>query len=428
VFSGLSSAAIGQGVPFAGSTIDSTFSGDCKAIGDIDGDGKGDAIVGGSALFWFESGANFARRTIRASVVYQEFTTDMQAADVDGDGDIDVIVGDGNSTGNILWFVNPRLNPPAGLGSDPRVAANWTYRVIGTHGQTVHDVEVADLDNDGRLDIVTSGHGFTHIWKQNSPTSWTERNLSSMAGAGVSIGDIDRDGFKDIATPRGWIRNPHTITTGTWTLNVINQATTGDECLVVDLNGDGRLDLMTCDAHNRDAMVWFEAPATATSATWTKRTIDSSMGAHHPEAADFDRDGRMDILMGLELQDLSIYFNIAGSTPSFVKSQLAADYGHNARAGDLNGDQMPDVLACDYIGNPLVRIYLNQGVTPPPTCWANCDQSEGAPVLTANDFQCFVDRFAAGNSWANCDGSTVNPILTANDFQCFLDRFVAGCQ
>ena len=60
-------------------------------------------------------------------------------------------------------------------------------------------------------------------------------------------------------------------------------------------------------------------------------------------------------------------------------------------------------------------------------CYANCDCSAVTPVLTANDFQCFLNLFAAGDPGANCDGSSVPPILTANDFQCFLNRFAAGC-
>ncbi len=60
-------------------------------------------------------------------------------------------------------------------------------------------------------------------------------------------------------------------------------------------------------------------------------------------------------------------------------------------------------------------------------CYGNCDSSSGSPVLTANDFQCFLNRFAASDSWANCDGSTGAPTLTSNDFQCFLNAFAQGC-
>jgi hypothetical protein len=60
-------------------------------------------------------------------------------------------------------------------------------------------------------------------------------------------------------------------------------------------------------------------------------------------------------------------------------------------------------------------------------CYANCDGSVASPILNANDFQCFLNAFAAALAYANCDGSTAIPILNANDFQCFLNAFAAGC-
>ena len=59
--------------------------------------------------------------------------------------------------------------------------------------------------------------------------------------------------------------------------------------------------------------------------------------------------------------------------------------------------------------------------------YANCDGSTGTPALTANDFQCFINKYAANESYANCDGSTGTPALTANDFQCFIDSYASGC-
>jgi hypothetical protein len=60
-------------------------------------------------------------------------------------------------------------------------------------------------------------------------------------------------------------------------------------------------------------------------------------------------------------------------------------------------------------------------------CYANCDFSSLVPFLNVNDFICFNERFAAGDSAANCDQSTVPPVLNANDFICFLNAFAAGC-
>jgi hypothetical protein len=62
-----------------------------------------------------------------------------------------------------------------------------------------------------------------------------------------------------------------------------------------------------------------------------------------------------------------------------------------------------------------------------PGCYANCDQSAAAPVLNANDFVCFLNRYVAGDDYANCDGSSGTPPLTANDFVCFLSQYAIGC-
>jgi len=409
-------------IPFATQVIDAQNSGDCKALGDIDLDGKADPIVGGSSLSWYESGAGFAKRMIRFHPLHKEFTTDCQAVDLDGDSDIDIVIGDGAGTNNILWYDNPLRNSPHGVTGDPRIGGDWVVHAIGTHGATVHDIEVADLDNDGVKEVVTSGHGFTHVWKR-SGSGWIDSDLSSQAGQGVFLGDVDRDGMVDVATPTGWIRNPGDIVSGTWQKFAVSQAVTGDECLLADLDGDGRLDLITCDAHNRSAFDWFQQPAIATSAAWTRRVIDNAMGSHHLEAADFNRDGRMDILAGLELSEIAVYLNPGGSPPTFFKQTIGGT-GHNARRGDINGDGFQDILACDYIGHPPVRVYINQSVM---ACYANCDGSTGQSLLTAGDFMCFLNSFVAGEGYANCDESATVPVLNAMDFQCFLGKFVAGC-
>jgi carboxypeptidase A2/carboxypeptidase A1 len=63
-------------------------------------------------------------------------------------------------------------------------------------------------------------------------------------------------------------------------------------------------------------------------------------------------------------------------------------------------------------------LYIANYLTP---CYPDCD---GAGGLTANDFQCFLNAYAGGQSYADCDGAGG---LTANDFQCFLDSYVSGC-
>ncbi len=88
------------------------------------------------------------------------------------------------------------------------------------------------------------------------------------------------------------------------------------------------------------------------------------------------------------------------------------------------GNGNPTLDAAEFIRVDLCQ-FLPGGCG--SACYPNCDGSSGSPLLTSNDFQCFLDRFAAGESYANCDASTGSPTLTANDFQCFLNAFAAGC-
>jgi hypothetical protein len=72
-------------------------------------------------------------------------------------------------------------------------------------------------------------------------------------------------------------------------------------------------------------------------------------------------------------------------------------------------------------------MYTVVAELPAGACYPNCDGSSSTPVLSANDFACFLNRFAAADEWANCDGSTASPALSANDFVCFLSKFAGGC-
>lgn len=71
-----------------------------------------------------------------------------------------------------------------------------------------------------------------------------------------------------------------------------------------------------------------------------------------------------------------------------------------------------------------------------PICYANCDDSSVPPILSVDDFVCFIDRFAGAQAlphpqqvvhYANCDGSMTKPVLNVDDFTCFINAFAQGC-
>jgi hypothetical protein len=63
----------------------------------------------------------------------------------------------------------------------------------------------------------------------------------------------------------------------------------------------------------------------------------------------------------------------------------------------------------------------------PWSCYPNCDHSFTTPFLNINDYVCFQNKFASGDTYANCDNSTTPPVLSVNDFICFISAYVAGC-
>ena len=65
------------------------------------------------------------------------------AADINGDGHLD-IVASGYGSGKVVWFEN---------SGDPRKTP-WKMHVVKENWRTVNQVLVADLDGDGRLDVI----------------------------------------------------------------------------------------------------------------------------------------------------------------------------------------------------------------------------------------------------------------------------------
>jgi hypothetical protein len=82
---------------------------------------------------------------------------------------------------------------------------------------------------------------------------------------------------------------------------------------------------------------------------------------------------------------------------------------------------------CAPVAVPQDLYFELVGTTSGPACYANCDNSTTVPFLNVLDFNCFLNRFSAGDSYANCDNSTIPPTLNVLDFNCFLNRFSAGC-
>ncbi|MFB3825650.1 MAG: FG-GAP repeat domain-containing protein [Bryobacteraceae bacterium] len=336
-------------IPFAKHTLDLGANEAC-AVADVNGDGKPDIISGEN---WYE-GPKWVKHKFRTLNFANNYIDDFAdlPLDVNGDGRIDVV--------SVAWFAR-RLFWHENPG---RAAGEWKEHEIDAGAPTEFALLV-DLDNDGKARELLPQFG-----PVKQPLAWYEvkdgkfvKHVASPQGYGhgIGAGDVNGDRRTDILTPKGWLEAPADPRAGEWKFHpAFNLESTGF-MYIVDVNGDGRGDLITSYAHNYGI---FWAPQTAEGTFGKPVTIDDSWSQPHAVTlADLNGDKQPELITGKrfmahngkdpgEREPLGVYWyewrKDAQGRVEWVKHVL--DYSTRTGGGmqitvaDLDRDGDPDIV------------------------------------------------------------------------------------
>jgi hypothetical protein len=220
---------------------------------------------------------------------------------------------------------------------------------------------LVDLNNDGKAEELLPQFG-----SDKAPLTWWELRDGAMIkhtaspksyGHGIGAGDINKDGRNDIITPEGWLEAPADPKQENWTMHPgsFPKGPHYSFFHVHDVNADGRNDVVVSHAHDY-GILWFEQAA---DGSFKKNVIDDSWSQGHAVTfVDLNGDGRKDILTGKrymahngkdpgEKEPLGIYWyeqirSEDGKKIEWVRHMV--DYGGRAGGGmqipvaDLDGD------------------------------------------------------------------------------------------
>ena len=330
-------------------------------VADINGDGVIDIVAG---LQWFE-GPSWKRHPLyppdpKPTAIDIGFTVPY---DLDGDGDLDLTThrrsSDDRKKNELFWFENPGV-PSTGV---------WTKHHITWDTKWPEVIIFVDIDGDGRDEMICSDvcpdkgiriYEIPQDPENASSWSWTTVDKSPLHGLG--IGDLNEDGRLDIVSDFVWFEQD---ARGGWIRHSLpspGSARRGHETMqikVYDVDADGDVDLILPRAHHYGAF-WLESSGGKKPSFKLHEILPGRLPSqlHGVAYGDIDGDGDLDIFAGKSRyrhgdpgndEPLDVFWIelVRSSVPiRWVKHQLATDLtmGIGPTIADVDADGDMDLV------------------------------------------------------------------------------------
>ena len=349
---------------------------------DIDGDGWLDIVIrsgksGSAEIAWYHNlmkikkGKNDKKweKFVISNDSYPKGSLSSGSGlivfDIDKDGKPDIITGAKDKKyGNALfWWKCP--NDPFG--------GQWKRYLIAppdpvtSEEYAPHDILVADIDDDGVDDLIIGGSSNQGAYWMKIPRNlneeplWELNKIGAARGysyAGLAVGDIDKDGRKDIVFGDLWFRATGTLGKPIWepyAYGLVNTPPSNIE--VNDVDKNGYLDIVVASGHNptRGEIVWYTAKNDV-KRIWNFCRISRKLAAPESLLVKDNRRGDVEIITAEldynnKIKNPKVMKFIQGSDPEKEWKELIIYQGKNFRKmqqADLDNDGDMDLYACSF--------------------------------------------------------------------------------